>query len=86
MHEAEWAWNDFVEKFLELKEQWELFQAAAEEVEHREDLTTAQGQKIFGLATRRSKFDVAVPRLLDHARRGGGLESLLIKEEETDNG
>lgn len=72
-------WNDFVEAFEELEEYWGAFQEELREVESSDELSV-QGQKIYGLATTRSKFSVAIPRLIDYARRSGGLRSLAIKE------
>jgi hypothetical protein len=85
VHDMEYAWNDFVERLLELKESWKEFQKERLAVSRSEELDTTQGQKVFGLATTKSKFDVALPRILEFARRSGGIETLLIEESEDDN-
>jgi hypothetical protein len=72
-------WNIVIETFLDMEESWKDFQESLGEVESTAELTYL-GQKIAGLATARAKFLVAVPRLIDWARRNGGLQNLMIEE------
>ena len=81
MHEMERAWNKFIRLLLEAERVWDEFRDKHARTRNRE-LLSVSGQRIHGLATARALYMVALPRILDHARRNGGLENLLIPGDE----
>jgi hypothetical protein len=87
VHKAEQAWNVFVGAFVDLQEAWKAYRREIDKVKRAEELQSYMGQKVFGMSTSRSEFSVAIPRLMDYARRNGGLETLFIelKELEEEN-
>lgn len=84
MHEMERAWNKFIRRLLEAERAWDEFRDKHARTRNRE-LLSVPGQRIYGLATARALYMVALPRILDFARRGGGLESLLIPGNEAED-
>jgi len=84
-------WNAFVKSLAMTKNAWD---SLAELMVQRPNIGNMPSsvQKIMSFATvkRGSRFDVAMPRLLDHFRRYGGFEGLDVpepekpKKEETD--
>lgn len=79
MHPAERTWNEFMDGFMELERLWGKVRKEALAL-GRIDKLSVPGQKRFGVSTIRSEFKVAIPRLIDTARRNGGLAELLIPE------
>ena len=81
MKPVESAWNEFVERLKDLAESWEALQEELTGLNSlgREALSI-QGQKMLAPATRKAKFLVALPRILDTIRRNGGIEALVITE------
>ena len=89
MKPAESAWNEFVVRLKDLAESWEALQKEITGLNalEREGLSI-QGQRILAPATRKAKFLIALPRILDTIRRNGGIEALVItdyEEEEDDD-
>jgi len=76
-------WNAFVESLMATKNAWD---SLAELMNQRPntDKMPHPVQKMMSFATvkRGARFDVAMPRLLDHFRRHGGFEKYVIAIEE----
>lgn len=81
MHEMEKSWNEYIRCLLRAERLWDKFRERQANVKSREELSIP-GQRVQGMATSRAAHMVALPRLLDLARRNGGLQSLLVPGEE----
>ena len=69
MIEAERAWKEHQEKFLEV---------SSRDIEE----LPLSFQEFLSKSWSRSKFDVMIPRLVDYTRASGGLERMFIETEE----
>lgn len=72
------AWNKFLGTIIDLEKQWsslvELRTAPGFNIER----LPAEAGKFFGLATARASFLVALPRLLDYARKYTSLAEMQV--------
>lgn len=74
-------WNKFVESMIATKNAWEAVCKQVMFHKYHWDKLPPEAQKILQIANTRSKFEVAMPRLMDRWRGYGGLERLLIPVE-----
>ena len=70
-------WNKFVELMTATKKAWESL-ANIDRKGPRFQNLSPKAQKVLTIANTRSKFEVAMPRLMDYWRGYGGLENLLV--------
>lgn len=83
MHEAVKTWNKVAQGILDLKDAWEDHLIAMGGRPNIE-LLPPEAQRFLRLTFNRSKFEVAIPRIIDYMRGIGGAEELLVsitKEE-----
>ncbi len=75
------AWNRVVECLLATKRAWEEHTKHAVVDRETMEQLPVDAQRMLGLATNKSSFEVGLPRILDYARIKGGLDELIIKGE-----
>ena len=79
IREAEVAknWNHFIKTLIHAETLWEQHRAYMAGVRQIEGLSP-KARKVLAASTNRSKFEVALPRLVDQWRMGGGLKELIV--------
>lgn len=78
-------WNAFVKSLRTTKNAWDSLAELMQQRPSTDKMPTPI-QKIMSFATvkRGSRFDVAMPRLLDHFRRYGGFDDLIVAMPKTE--
>jgi hypothetical protein len=73
------TWNKFLESIIDLEKQWNSLVELRTAPGFHTDRLPAVAGKFFGLATSRSAFLVALPRLLDYARKYTCLNDMIVQ-------
>lgn len=87
MHKAVETWNNFVEKFIESHDAWNEHRKEMEFLRLDEgaralEVLPPAAQRFLRLTFNTSKFEVAIPRMVDYMRGIGGIETLRLSLEE----
>jgi len=79
MREADIAvnWNKFIRTLMTAEKLWEEHRANMAGIRKIEGLSP-KARKVLASVTNRSKFNVALPRLVDQWRQSGGLSELIV--------
>ena len=90
MTELTQSWNNFIKSLVATKNAWDTL-AELMKARPKTESLPIDVQKVMSFATvkRGSKFNLAMPRLLDHFRRYGGFEDLeipVLKPKEKEKG
>ena len=71
-------WNRFIELMIATKKAWDDLREIVTHSPEQWDKLSPMAQKILTIANRKSKFEIAMPRLMNYWRGYGGVETLRI--------
>ena len=74
-------WNDFVRAMMEAKKEWKAFTELISANRNTEGMPV-RAQKVMNGVQWRAHFEIGIPRFIDYWRGYGGLEAMLLEEEQ----